>query len=343
MPELRKDPVVGRWVIVSAERAFGPRAFGAAAQQAERQARSQQEEALCPFCPGREAGTPPEVLAYRAHGLPPNGPGWTVRVVPNKLPVLRVEGSLEREGVGLYDRMSGLGAHEVVIESSQHRVRLGDLAVGELEQIVWAWRDRIHDLRRDFRLKYVLVFKNDGVVAGAPRTHPHSQLIALPIVPRRVAEELEGAKRYFAFRERCVFCDMVRQELREGGRLIYENGGCVVFAPYAARFPFETWIVPKQHQASFQDSPRQIFRQLGEALKVALFKLDRALQQQAYSFTLHNAPFQDDRSESYHWHLEIMPALAAVTGFELGSGFYINPTPPEESARYLREETPLGL
>jgi len=139
-------------------------------------------------------------------------------------------------------------------------------------------------------------------------------------------------------------------ERRGTAMSVHVTGGAIgnavaplVFAPYAARFPFETWIVPKQHQASFQDSPRQIFRQLGEALKVALFKLDRALQQPAYSFTLHNAPFQDDRSESYHWHLEIMPALAAVTGFELGSGFYINPTPPEESARYLREETPLGL
>ncbi|MBM4321770.1 MAG: galactose-1-phosphate uridylyltransferase, partial [Deltaproteobacteria bacterium] len=298
---------------------------------------------LCPFCPGREALTPGEVLAFRSHGQPANGPGWSVRVVPNKLPVLRVEGSLQREGDGIYDRMNGLGAHEVVIESTEHRMRLGEMTVGEIEQVAWAWRDRIVDLRRDFRLQYVLVFKNDGVAAGALTAHPHSQLIALPIVPRQVAEEIAGAQRYFSFRERCIFCDMVRQELKDGQRLIFENTAFVVFAPFAQRFPFETWVLPRDHHASFQDCPRQVYRLLAEALKVALFKLDHALDRPHYSFILHNAPFQEDRAEHYHWHIEVMPALCGVSGFEWGSGFYINPTPPEESARFLREETPLGL
>lgn len=343
MPELRKDPVVGRWVIVSTERPPRLRTVPPVMPPAELEAHLAREQALCPFCPGREEHTPHEVLAYRSHGQPANGPGWSVRVVPNKFPVLRVEGGLQREGDGIYDRMSGLGAHEVVIESTRHRLRLGEMQVGEIEQVAWAWRDRIIDLRRDFRLKYVLVFKNDGVAAGAHLAHPHSQLIALPIVPCQVSQELAGAKAYFGYRERCLFCDMVRQELKDGQRLIYENTGFVVFAPFAQRFPFETWVLPRDHFASYQDCPRQVYRMLAEALKVALFKLDRALDCPAYSMILHNAPFAEDRAEHYHWHIEIMPALAGVSGFEWGSGFYINPTPPEESARFLRDEIPLGL
>ena len=343
MPELRKDPVIGRWAIISSKRPFRPLSSPDRAAQGIQEHGSGQAKSLCPFCPGRESHTPSELLAIREPGQPVNGPGWSLRVVPNKFPVLRVEGKLDREGVGMYDRMDGLGAHEVVIESPVHGLRFGDMSVECIEQVTLAWRERIVDLKRDVRLRYVLVFRNAGHAAGATLDHPHSQLIALPIIPRQVSEELVGAMRYFEFKERCVFCDMLRQELGEGRRLVYENSHFVVFAPYAPRFPFETWVMPRDHHPSFQESPHELYGGLAEAMKVALFKLDRALEKPAYSFILHSAPFREGPMMHYHWHIEIMPRLTRAAGFEWGSGFYINPTPPEESARYLREEVPLGL
>ncbi len=343
MPELRKDPVAGRWVIVSQERSYQPFSLRRRTEASELEARRARMESFCPLCPGREAHTPGELLAYGPSGRHPNSPGWRVRVVPNKFPVLRVEGNLDRSGEGLYDRMKGLGAHEVVVDSPAHQMRLGSMSPEQISTVARAWRERIVDLRRDFRLRYVLAYKNEGLAAGATMTHPQSQLIALPVVPRRVADELQGAKRYFDYRERCVFCDMLDQELKTGTRLVYENRGCVVFQPFAARFPFETWVLPRRHLASFQHSPDELLDDLGEALKVALYKLDQALEDPPYSLILHSAPFQSDQAPYYHWHIEIMPALLRVSGFEWGTGFYINPTPPEESARFLREETDLGI
>src|SRR6476646_11831493 len=190
MPELRKDPITGRWVVVSTERQKRPMDF-----------RFEKATVIgrdhCPFCPGREHVTPPEVLAYRQGGSA-NGPGWDLLVVPNKYPALRVEGTLEREGDGMFDRMSGIGAHEVIIETPDHDRPLALQSEIEIERVLWACRERMLDLKRDFRLKYILVFKNHGAAAGATLEHPHSQLIALPLVPDFVREEIEGARRHFA-------------------------------------------------------------------------------------------------------------------------------------------------
>jgi len=328
MPELRKDPVIGRWVIIATERAKRPSDFHLT--------KVEQRGGFCPFCPGNESSTPPEVLAYRPGPAQPNGPGWTLRVVPNRFPALMIEGGLHREGDGIYDKMSGIGAHEVIIEGPDHRSSLVSLSEKEVEDILWAWRDRIVDLRRDTRFRYVLIFKNHGEAAGASLEHSHSQLIALPIVPRRVRDEMEGAKRHFDSKERCIFCDILRQEKKDHVRIVYENEEMLVVAPWAPRSPFETWILPKGHLSNFEDGKKSDFRGLANALRSTLRRLDAALDSPPYNFILHTAPLHERALPYYHWHIEIVPTLTKVAGFEWGSGFYINPTPPEEAAEFLR-------
>ncbi|HEX7795097.1 MAG TPA: galactose-1-phosphate uridylyltransferase [Vicinamibacterales bacterium] len=330
MPELRKDAVTGRWVIISTERRKRPSDF-----RLERPAVIREE--FCPFCTGREQMTPPEVLAFRHNGSGPNGPGWDLRVVPNKFPALQVEGSLDRQGEGLFDRMNGIGAHEVIIESPDHGKTLASMSEAEIERVLWAFRERIADLKRDIRFRYILVFKNHGAAAGATLEHSHSQLIALPIVPDFVREEIDGAKQHFAAKERCVFCDIIRQEVTAGKRIIHENADIVALAPYAPRFPFETWLLPRTHYARFEDTPRQVFESLARMLKTVLMRMNKALESPDYNLIIHNSPFSETQAtDYYHWHVELMPKLTRTAGFEWGTGFYINPTSPEEAAQVLR-------
>ncbi|HVD94023.1 MAG TPA: galactose-1-phosphate uridylyltransferase [Vicinamibacterales bacterium] len=329
MPELRKDPVTGRWVIISTDRQKRPNDF-----RVERSAAVGRE--YCPFCPGHEEMTPPEVLSYRQNGGAPNAPGWDVRVVPNKFPALQVEGSLDREGEGLFDRMNGIGAHEVIIETPDHDRSMALMSEPELERVLWAFRERMLDLKQDHRLRYILVFKNQGAAAGATLEHPHSQLIALPIVPDFVREEIDGARRHYAIKERCVFCDIVHQELREGRRVIQENADIIALAPYAPRFAFETWLLPKRHGARYEQAARHEYESLARLLKSVLQRLDRALETPPFNLIVHTSPFSEEVADLYHWHIEIIPKLTRVAGFEWGTGFYINPTSPEEAAKVLR-------
>jgi UDPglucose--hexose-1-phosphate uridylyltransferase len=333
MPELRKDPVVGRWVIIATERSLRPTSF---AQEVDKPS-----SGFCPFCPGNEDKTPPEVFAVRNGDGKKDGPGWSVRVVPNKFPALQIEGNLERRGEGLYDKMNGVGAHEVVIEGPGHDQDLADLPVEHIQQILMAYRERIMDLHRDQRFRYVLIFKNHGQQAGATLEHTHTQLIATPIIPKSLQEELEGSRRYYELKERCVFCDIIQQETSEnnGKRVVLSSPRFVVIEPYAPRFPFETWILPLRHDDSYQTlSDPEAFQDLATVLKETLQRLNRALDRPPYNFVIHTAPVgKNGELEHYHWHLEIMPKLTRFAGFEIGSGFHINPTPPEAAAHYLRE------
>lgn len=329
MPDLRKDPVTGRWVIISTDRAKRPTDFS-------RERVVIQGVRFCPFCPGHETKTPPEVLAYR-HSGNANEPGWWLRVIPNKFPALRVEGDLNRQGEGMYDHMNGVGAHEVIIESPDHRMTLGDMNEKNIADIFWAFRDRIVDLRKDHRLRYILLFKNHGEAAGASLEHTHSQLIALPVVPKRVQEELDGSKRYFDYKERCIFCDIIQQELDANKRVVLETDHFLVISPYAPRFPFETWIVPRKHNSHFETSEAAVLQNLGWVMRSTIRKIDKVLENPPYNAVIHTGPVQDGPMAHYHWHVEIIPKLTKVAGFEWGSGFYINPTPPEESAKFLRD------
>ena len=329
MPELRKDPVVERWVIIATERARRPMDFAP-------EVIPPRGPEGCPFCPGHEERTPPEL--FRSGGSE-DGP-WTVRVVPNKFPALHTDGEGHSAGEGIYDRIDGVGAHEVVIESPDHFAGLGTLPAAHVGEILVAYRERLLALRKDPRLEYVLIFKNHGVAAGASLEHPHSQLIATPILPELVVEELEGAARYFRMKERCVWCDVVRQERRDGSRLVLEEEGFVAVAPFAPRFPFETWILPTTHRASFESLGTDEADALGRLLRDLIARLGRLFDDPPYNFALHTAPLKETDPEHFHWHLELMPKLTRVAGFELGTGFFINPTPPEDAARFLRQAGP---
>jgi UDPglucose--hexose-1-phosphate uridylyltransferase len=330
LPELRKDPITGRWVIISTDRAKRPTDF-------VRESVQIQGKGFCPFCYGHEEKTPPEILAYGRNGGSRNTPGWRVRVVPNKFPALGIEGDLDRQGEGLFDKMNGVGAHEVIIETPEHSSTLGTLPEKAIEEVLWAYRDRMLDLKNDKRFRYVLIFKNHGEAAGASLEHTHSQLIALPIVPKRVREEVDSSKRYYQEKERCIFCDMIRQEVDSGIRVIADNDFFISLAPYAPRFPFETWLLPKQHGSAFENNQSPVYASLARLLKDNLMRLDAVLDHPAYNLMIHTSPIGEEVNEHYHWHIEVMPKLTKVAGFEWGTGFYICPTPPEESARFLRE------
>jgi UDPglucose--hexose-1-phosphate uridylyltransferase len=337
MSELRKDPVTDRWVIISTERDKRPSDFAPVPPS--------NAAGLCPFCYGFEHTTPPEIFAIRNANTSRNSSGWQVRVVPNKFPALGVEGELLREGVGMFDRMTGIGAHEVIIENPDHRLRLWDYSVVEVERILEAYLQRSNDLKKDSRLRHLLLFKNEGEQAGASLAHSHSQLIATPVVPKLVREKLEGMQRYFSYKERCVYCDEIREEQRFGERVVMENDHFLSFCPFASRFPFEVKIVPKRHRTDFAAIDSGEGHSLAEILRTTIRKLNESLSTPQYNWVVHTAPSKvsaHDSWEDYHWHIEIIPRLTKIAGFEWGTGFYINPTPPEAAAAYLREVAGCG-
>jgi len=333
MPELRKDPIINRWVIIATERARRPSDY-----IHHHSAEHLEKPVSCSFCPGKEHETPPEVMAYRQAGTRPDTPGWWIRAVPNKFPALSPAMSdFNRKGHGMYDMMNGVGVHEVIIETPDHNLTIAQMPIRQVQEILWAYRDRFLDLMTDQRIRYILIFKNHGASAGASLSHPHSQLIATPIVPRRVAEELEGSRAYYNFKERCVFCDVITQELLLKERIILENNNFIAIQPFAARFPFETWIIPKRHSATYHNIDKNQIMDLALILKGTLAKLYKALDDPPFNYILHTAPFPrwDEYGSFYHWHIEIMPRLTLVAGFEWGTGMYINPTPPEVAANEL--------
>jgi UDPglucose--hexose-1-phosphate uridylyltransferase len=330
MPELRKDPIIDRWVIISTERGKRPVFFVEEPPPSK--------IGMCPLCRGNENMTPPEVYALRAATASPNSPDWALRVVPNKFPALRIEGALNKEGIGLYDRVNGIGAHEVIIETPVHGETLANMGVPAIQNVLSAYKERVVDLARDTRFKYVMVFKNHGSIAGASLDHSHSQLIALPIVPKRVLEEISGGLNYFKYKDRCIFCDIIAQEREDDVRVVFENSECIVVSPYASRFPFETWILPKKHEPYFvAHGQDENYFSLAESLSVVLRKYGKVLNSPPYNYMIHTAPFGNGEIPHYHWHLEIIPRLTRMAGFEWGTGFYINPTPPEEATEYLRD------
>ncbi|MFQ6759760.1 MAG: galactose-1-phosphate uridylyltransferase [Deltaproteobacteria bacterium] len=330
MPELRKDPIIGRWIIISTERGKRPTDFIVETNETR--------GGFCPLCPGNENTTPPEVLSYSSTaGHQANRPGWDLRVVPNKYPALIIEGNLNKEGDGLYDRMNGIGAHEVIIETPDHNESFANLPADRMIKVFLAYRDRLLDLAQDPRFRYVMVFKNFGAAAGASLEHSHSQLIALPIVPRMISSEIEGSLSYFKYKERCIFCDIIRQEINQDKRVVAENDLFLAIVPYAPRSPFEMWILPKQHASSYLAMDDAHFKALTAIFSECMRRLDTCIPNVPYNFVLHGAPLRSQPLEHYHWHFEIMPKLTMIAGFEWGSGFYINSIPPEEAAQFLKE------
>ena len=325
MPEIRKDPVTGRSVIIATERAKRPRHDGAS------------QESPCPFCVGNEELTPPEVFAYRDSQSPPDAPGWTVRVVPNKYPALVNEEARSSNRGGVYESRAGLGVHEVIIESPEHVVDVEALSEEQLAAVLRAYRERMLELRKDNRWRSILVYKNQGAAAGATLEHVHSQFIALPEVPEQLRAEIDGARQYYEANGRCLFCEMIRQDTEDGARLVAKHGRWVALCPYAARFPFEIWILPKLHAPYFERSSDQDLVDLAHCLRDALARLNLVLDHPSFNYLIHSHPWDGAETRHYHWHIEILPKLVQVAGFEWGSGMFINPVVPEDAARLLRE------
>ncbi|MCR4413776.1 MAG: galactose-1-phosphate uridylyltransferase [Thermoguttaceae bacterium] len=332
MPDLRKDPIVGRWVIIAENRANRPQDYTAAFQA--------QRKRPCPFCEGNEHLTPDEITACRASGTQRNREGWRIRVVGNKYPALVLEGDPHQHQDGLYKAMDGVGAHEVIVESPRHIVTTSELAEKELREVLAVYRDRLDALRQDGRLAYGLIFKNVGAAAGASLEHLHSQLIATPVVPVSVQEEIAGSLAFYRDRGNCVYCEMLGQELASPCRVVLKTPRFVAFEPFASRFPFETWVVPARHASHYEDIGNAEIEELAGVMKQVLGKIETVLEPPAYNYVVHTAPFDVQHLAHYHWHIEIMPRVTGVAGFEWGAGFHINPVAPEQAAALLREVAP---
>ncbi len=331
MAELRRDPIVGRWVVIDSDNQKGPGDF------IKETTNLPGHKDTCQFCPGREHFTPPEVDALRPKTSKADSPGWLVRTVPNKFPALTTEGEVEKEACGMFDVMSGVGAHEVVIETADHHKNLADLSPEEMGFVLGQFLSRSKALSEDARVAYVSVFKNFGALAGATVEHAHSQIIALPMVPKLVNEELRGSHQYYEDNQRCVFCDVIEQEYKDRERIVAENNSFLAICPYAPRYAFETWILPKGHQASFTDIQADTLVDLSTHLLDVLKRMRKVLFNPSYNFFIHTAPVKYAKPQCYHWHIEIIPKLTRSIGFEWGTGLHITPTYPHTAAKFLRE------
>jgi UDPglucose--hexose-1-phosphate uridylyltransferase len=326
MSEFRRDPVIGRWVIIDPSRTF---------EKIKPSSSYPKDISNCPFCAGNERLTRPAILTY--YGLGAKSKDWILRVIPNNKPILEIEGSLKRRADGMYDKMDGIGAHEIIIETPDHNAKPYSFTPQNRELVVHAAIERIKDLRNDLRFEYILYFKNYGIESNAVFEHPYSQLIAMPIVPRRVKEEIDGGKKYFEYKERCIFCDIAENEIANGQRLVLENDFFVAFCPYASRYPFEICLLPKKHCSDFDSITPAEITAYSQAMSALYKKLNKALDDSAFSVLVYTAPLKEKNLPYYHWHVEIMPKLIKSSGFEWGTGLYANHVYPEEAAKYLRE------
>ncbi len=335
-PELRKNVVTREWVIIAKGRGKRPSDIAHAQPQPPQYPAHDPE---CPFCAGNEANTPPEVFAVREHGAR-NGDGWRVRVIPNKFAALRPDGSERSYYDGIFTSQDGFGAHEVIVETPRHDADLWELDEPQITDVIEAYRDRFLHFEGSDHLPYVLLFRNHGSQAGTSLLHPHSQLIASPVVPQQLQIEMQGAAAYWEYLGQCVFCALIEQESAGGERLVLESPHFLVVTAFAGRYPFETWVLPKRHNIRFADLSEEEARDLAHVLKETLGKLAGALGRPSYNFVIHSAPLAQHNIRAYHWHLEIYPRFTTLGGFELGSAIYINVADPEDAATLLREADP---
>lgn len=329
--ELRKDPLVPRWVVMAPERAQRP----VEVKDEPRLSASQFD----PFGEGNERETTSEVLAYRRPGSRHDGPGWRVRVVPNKFPALHAGIDTATVGDGLYQSMPAFGIHEVIIECPHDEANLSRLSLDNIREVLTAYRDRFLVIKRDSRLAHAIIFKNQGALAGASVHHSHSQLIATPYVPAAILEELTGAADYYERHGRCVFDDIIRQEQKDASRMVAETANFILFCPYASRFAYETCLLPKNPSSHFENIQDSDLGELAALLKLNLQRLEECLGNPPLNYVLHSAPFQTPEFPCYRWHFEVFPRLTRIAGYEWGSGCYINEVLPEVAAAKLRQSS----
>jgi len=326
MADLRNEPVTRTWVVVTTDHPKGPSDY----LPFKPPYRPQEAEGSCPFCPGHEEMTPRETFM-----LSGEGGGWAVRVIPNKFPFFHIEGEFDRRPEGMYDVMEAIGAHEIVVEAPGHKQNFASMDTQQIEKILRAYRERLKDLEKDRRFQQFLILKN---YPGVFNRHPHSHIIAMPVIPRRIDEEIYGTLDYYQRKERCIFCDIIKEEILMKKRVILETVHFLVFSPFASRYPFETWIVPKKHAPDFHHIHEEGIEDLSVAIQSLFLRFRKLLSDPPYSLAFHTSPVQSrfHRSE-YHWHIETRLRIGLREGFEWGTGFFVNPTPPEDAAAFLRE------
>jgi UDPglucose--hexose-1-phosphate uridylyltransferase len=320
--ELRRDPILRRWVIVAPERTgdLMPRRAGPIDSVAV---------ADCPFCPGAEAANPVEITRVAGDA------GWSVRVTPDRHPLLRIEGGLDRRAVGMFDSMNAVGAHELVVDTAEHAWSWADFTPAHMHRLLGVYRERVRDLRRDPRFRFAVVLMNRSA-AWSRYSHAHSHVVATPFAPKRIEEELAGAEAYHRQKERCAFCDQLSGELHLRTRVVAERPGCVAFTPYASQHPYETWVLPSLHSPDFGSVSDDTLAELGALLVDLAGRLRRLLDDPPYSVALHTGPLDGSRETDYHWHWEIVPLVGQELGMEWATGIVSNPVPPEAAADALR-------
>lgn len=334
MSQLRQNPATKEWVIIAKERAQRPEDIGNRAPAKESPV---PYEPGCPFCAGNESKTPRSIMEYRPYGTIPGTPGWWVRIVTNKYPALSPESNTGRlKETGFFRYMEGLGEHEVVIETPRHDMHLAVMEQTQVEEVFMAYRQRYQELSKDPRFEIVIIFKNHGQSAGTSLSHPHSQIIAAPVTPVHIRHRLQESMIYFDDEGRCVYCDMIAREKEAGTRIVMETENFICFEPFAARSPFETYILPKGHESSFGNISMELTKEFAFIARIVLAKLYVSLKNPDYNFVISSSPLKEPKDEYYHWHMKIIPRINAVAGFELGSGIYINTVIPEEAADFLR-------
>ncbi|MDY6937536.1 MAG: galactose-1-phosphate uridylyltransferase [Cyanobacteriota bacterium] len=332
MSKIRHNAISGDWVIVATDRAKKPNAFkGDRAKTQIEPHLEHQHRADCPFCPGNEAQTAAESDRFGDENH------WRVRVVQNRYPALSPTGEPIRSGDRLFRTVSGVGFHEVIIEHPHHHATIARLPVAEVAEILRMYRQRYARIRTDPRVAAIVLYKNHGKESGASLVHPHSQLIATPIVPPQIRQRTRAAIEFFEETGECIFCRTLTEELAAADRILLENDRFVAFVPHAALFPFQVWIFPRRHTSSFDQIADREIVDLATTLKTVLAKLDTGLDNPAYNYTIRSIPTGDRHTDYFHWYVDIIPRLGILAGFELGSGMFVNSTLPEENAAFLRE------
>jgi len=328
MPELRYNIVTREWVIIAIERARRPEEF--ARHGPQRTEPFPAHVGTCPFCPGNEHLTPPEMFRIARNGA------WQVRVVPNKFPALDAQGELVRRSTGLKRTISGVGMHEVIIETPAHNRPLALLSEEEVSLVVQTYYHRYGALTADPRIAHATLFRNHGLRAGTSLQHPHSQVVGTPIIPPQVRERMEGALRFYDEAGDCIICSVMADELGDQARIVAQNSDFVAFVPFAALSPFHVWIFPLRHTASFLETRESELASLARMLRIVLRKIHFGLSDPDYNLTLRTPPREAHGSKYFHWYVSVIPRVTPVAGFELGSGMFINVAPPEQSATFLR-------
>jgi UDPglucose--hexose-1-phosphate uridylyltransferase len=337
MAELRQDVITGLWVVVATDRALRPVNFSAACVVP-----TPDDLEKCPFEPGHEVMTPLEVLAIRPNDSEPNASGWCVRVVPNKFPAFNM-GNEEMDSDGLFPRRAADGSHEVIIHSPSHTESLGTMPVDEVELVLRVYRHRYRANAEDPHIRCVHIIVNKGREAGASLEHSHSQLFGMPLVPLLLQQELAGASWYQSRHEECVFCRLIADELAISRRIVAKNRSFVAIAPFASRLPYEVWILPREHQESFDMISETELEEFAEILSSTLGKYNEKFGDPPYNYYIHSCPTDGAEYPYYHWHLEMVPKLTTIGGFELGTSMMINITTPEHAADFLTGRSDKGM